>query len=86
VEDIETILNTLVYDGKVERSIMAASASFSSNEQLNMYRAVDPVLPAARGSGIVRMPCGTCSLIENCYEDGPINPKSCVYMKQWLDF
>lgn len=86
VEDIETILNTLVYDGKVERSIVSASASFSSTEQVNLYRAVNAVLTTTHGSGIVRIPCGTCNLIDNCYDDGPINPKACVYMKEWLDF
>lgn len=86
IEDIETILNTLVYDGKVERSIMSASASFSSTEQVNLYRATDPVLPNTQGSGLVRLPCGICNLIDNCHEDAPINPKTCVYMRDWLDF
>lgn len=85
-EDIETILNTLVYDGKVERSIMSASATFSSSEQMSLYRALDPILSSDKGSAIVRMPCGICNLIENCYPDGQINPKSCVYIKEWLDF
>ena len=86
IEDIETILNTLVYDGKVERSIMSASASFSSTEQVSLYRAIDPILPTSKGSGFVRMPCGICNLIENCHEDGQINPRQCVYMKEWLEF
>ena len=85
VEDIETILNTLVYDGKIERNIISASASFSSAEQVNLYRAINPILPQKVGSGLVRTPCGICQLIDNCYEAAPINPKTCVYMKEWLD-
>lgn len=86
IEDIETILNTLVYDGKVERNVIVTSASFSSTEQVSLYRATNPILSSNKGSGIVRIPCGICNLIENCYEGGPVNPKSCVYMKEWLDF
>lgn len=92
LEDIETILNTLVYDGKCERSIASTSALISTSSQsnkqenINLYRAVEPVLNAKKGSGLIRTPCGICQLIQNCHEDGIINPKQCVYMKEWLDF
>nr|CAD7202743.1 unnamed protein product [Timema douglasi] len=46
VEDIETILDTLLYDGKVERSV-ALDGSY-------LYRAIESLLAAP---GIVRMPC-----------------------------
>nr|CAD7435311.1 unnamed protein product [Timema monikensis] len=49
VEDIETILDTLLYDGKVERSV-ALDGSY-------LYRAIESLLAAP---GIVRMPCGVC--------------------------
>nr|CAD7570895.1 unnamed protein product [Timema californicum] len=49
VEDIETILDTLLYDGKVERSV-ALDGSY-------LYRAIESLLDAP---GIVRMPCGVC--------------------------
>jgi hypothetical protein len=29
---------------------------------------------------------GICHLIDNCHDDGIINPRQCVYMKEWLDF
>nr|CAD7257642.1 unnamed protein product [Timema shepardi] len=51
VEDIETILDTLLYDGKVERSV-ALDGSY-------LYRAIESLLDAP---GIVRMPCGVCPL------------------------
>lgn len=80
-EDIETILNTLFYDGKVERSLMT-----KQGEQVSLYRAVDSVLEAQKGSGFIRLPCGICPIIDNCHPDGLINPQQCVYMKEWLDF
>lgn len=53
VEEIENILDTLVYDGKVEKS----RVSDGSSQQLNTYRAVERLLDSA---GIVRLPCGIC--------------------------
>ena len=52
LEDIEMILDTLVYDGKVEKS-----AIVESGDQVKTYRAVETLLPSA---GIVRLPCGVC--------------------------
>lgn len=46
---METILNTLVYDGKAERTVLS-DGSF-------MYRAVESLLSPP---GIVRTPCGVC--------------------------
>ena len=55
MDDIETILNTLIYDGKVERTIMA-SADESKN-QTKLYRAVASLIPP---TGLMRVPCGVC--------------------------
>lgn len=52
VEDIEMILDTLVYDGKVEKSIVS-----DGGRQVNSYRAVEKLLYSA---GLVRIPCGVC--------------------------
>lgn len=52
LEDIETILDTIVYDGKVEKYI---TVDLGKN-----YRAVEPLLPPP---GFVRIPCGVCPVI-----------------------
>ncbi len=49
------ILNTLIYDGKVERTIVAAADG--SEDQTKLYRAVRPLIPP---TGLMRMPCGVC--------------------------
>ncbi len=61
VEDIETILDTLIYDGKVERSIVAGGAS-DTETGVKLYRAVTPLITS---SGIMRIPCGVCPVGNN---------------------
>jgi len=46
---MEMILNTLVYDGKVERIL--------TGDGNNLYRIVQPLL---NPPGLVRTPCGLC--------------------------
>ena len=74
IEDMETILDTLLYDGKVERSV--------ATDGSHLYRAVESLLPAP---GIVRIPCGVCPVFHHCSDIGSVNPKKCVYMKEWLE-
>ena len=74
IEDIETILDTLLYDGKVARSV--------ATDGSRLYRAVESLLPAP---GIVRIPCGVCPVFRYCGDIGSVNPKKCVYMKEWLE-
>lgn len=78
VEDIEMILDTLIFDGKVEQSIVAGGDA----GQTKLYRAVNPLIPT---SGLMRMPCGSCPVFDKCYEGGAVSPSTCVYMKEWLD-
>lgn len=86
VEDIECILNTLVYDGKVEKSVVANSTAGGAGEHIFLFRAVYSILSSQYGSSVVRTPCGICPLIDQCHPDGIINPRQCVYMKEWLEF
>ncbi|KAJ8309487.1 hypothetical protein KUTeg_014361 [Tegillarca granosa] len=82
IEDIETILDTLIYDGKVERSIVAGQGGSGDSGQVKLYRAVSPLI---QPSGLMRMPCGACPVFDQCYEGGAVSPKTCVYMKEWLE-
>lgn len=89
VEDIEMILNTLIYDGKVERTVVCESGSLGSSSSTvssgerfkNLYRAIEPLVES---TGLMRMPCGTCPVIQNCYEGGAVSPSTCQYFKKWL--
>uniref|UniRef100_A0A1B6DXE9 DNA-directed RNA polymerase III subunit RPC6 n=2 Tax=Clastoptera arizonana TaxID=38151 RepID=A0A1B6DXE9_9HEMI len=72
-KEIKTILDTLLYDGKVERTINVDGDY--------LYRAVESFLPPP---GIIRMPCGICPVMRNCSDVGSVNPKKCVYLTEWL--
>ncbi|EEB19012.1 DNA-directed RNA polymerase III subunit F, putative [Pediculus humanus corporis] len=74
VEDIETILDTIVYDGKVEKAVDV--------DLTKIYRAVEPLLPAP---GIVQTPCGVCPVYQFCGDVGSVTPKKCEYLRNWLD-
>ena len=56
-EDIETILNTLIYDGKCERSIVASAGGSGDSGKVQLYRAINPLVET---TGLMRMPCGSC--------------------------
>lgn len=77
IEDIETILETLVFDGKVERSVASEGA-----EGVKLYRAVTGLLPTPT---LMCIPCGFCPLIKECDDVGNVTPIKCRYMKEWLD-
>lgn len=59
MDDIETILNTLIYDGKVEMTVIAAKEGTvgSVDGQVKLYRGVNAVI---QPTGLVRTPCGLC--------------------------
>lgn len=78
VEEIEMILDTLVYDGKIEKTMERETAS----GQIKTYRAITKLIPSA---GFVRIPCGVCPVIRSCGTIGSVQPKDCVYYEQWVD-
>uniref|UniRef100_A0A7N8XEE4 DNA-directed RNA polymerase III subunit RPC6 n=1 Tax=Mastacembelus armatus TaxID=205130 RepID=A0A7N8XEE4_9TELE len=85
MDDIETILNTLIYDGKVEMTIIAAKEGTvgSVDGQMKLYRGVNPVI---QPTGLVKTPCGLCPVFDDCQDGGEISPSTCIYMSEWLDF
>ncbi|KAG7248250.1 hypothetical protein CRUP_013162 [Coryphaenoides rupestris] len=85
MEDIETILNTLIYDGKVEMTLVAAKEGTvgSVDGQMKLFRSVNPVIQT---SGLVKTPSGLCPVFDECHEGGEISPSRCIYMTEWLSF
>ncbi|KAG7232771.1 hypothetical protein INR49_008127 [Caranx melampygus] len=85
MDDIETILNTLIYDGKVEMTVIAAKEGTvgSVDGQMKLYRGVNAII---QPTGLVKTPCGLCPVFDDCHEGGEISPSNCVYMSEWLDF
>ncbi len=57
VDDIETILDTLIFDGKIEKTVKTATDG--SGGQVKLYRAVGNLIDT---TGIMTMPCGVCAV------------------------
>ncbi|XP_022121326.1 probable DNA-directed RNA polymerase III subunit RPC6 [Pieris rapae] len=74
VEDVVTILNTLIYDGKAESTVYPDGS--------RVYRAIESLIPPP---GLVQVPCGICPLIHKCSSIGLITPQDCKYMTEWLE-
>ncbi|RWS04479.1 DNA-directed RNA polymerase III subunit RPC6-like protein [Dinothrombium tinctorium] len=87
ITDIESILETLVYDGRVEKHVVVRGArscedSSSSSSTVKMYRAIKPLV---KSTGLMRMPCGLCPVMKDCREGGVISPSKCIYFKEWFE-
>lgn len=81
-KNIETILNTLVYDGQVEMTVVLDSTA-SGVQQKKMFKAVKSLLPV---TGLMRVPCGVCPVVRECHDNGKVSPNKCIYINDWLDF
>jgi DNA-directed RNA polymerase III subunit RPC6 len=73
-DDLDTILKTIVYDGRAQR-VLQTDGKY-------LYKAVESLLPP---EGLVQTPCGICPVIQNCSNVGSITSKTCVYMTEWLE-
>ena len=83
VQDIESILYTLICDGKIEKMTVASTVLGESGSKQNLYRSVKPIIDSAP---IIRNPCGICPVFNDCHDEGLITPKTCIYLNKWLDF
>jgi len=83
VENIQSILDTLVYDGKIETVDDPRGPAFLGGKSAVLYKPskMDIVL-----NGFTSVPCGVCPVFRDCSDDGPISPHTCTYLKTWLDF
>lgn len=83
--NIETILNTLVYDGKAETGVVMGGRGEEGGGDgvTTVYRLSRPLISEA---ALSRVPCGVCPVINECSDEGAISPSTCLYMKQWLQF
>ncbi|GFS94347.1 DNA-directed RNA polymerase III subunit RPC6 [Nephila pilipes] len=80
--DIEKILEALVYDNKVEKSISLTNSSTKESGSENFYKVTKSLISSA---GLMRMPCGVCPVYYECGKGKTVSPSTCVYMKEWLD-
>lgn len=84
VDEVLQIVNTLVYDGKVD-------AHESRREQGGPYPDgtvyyTPAALAIPEHSALTSVPCGVCPVFNECHEGGVISPQTCVYYAEWLQF
>jgi len=72
-EHIQSIVNVLVLDGRVEISQERAESK---------YRAGRLVAPS---SALTDVPCGVCLVRHRCTPGGKVNPEECQYLSKWLE-
>lgn len=73
-DDMQNVLNTLIYDGLIEPVTSGKDIKYK------------PVLIDISENPFTEIPCSTCPVFDNCFDEGDINPKSCPYLKQWMEF
>jgi len=71
--DIKSLLDVLMYDGKVERVVGGTA-----------YRAVRKTEDMSV-NGFTESPCGRCPVFNLCKEGGPVSASNCKYFEDWLD-
>ncbi|EFJ44657.1 hypothetical protein VOLCADRAFT_118667 [Volvox carteri f. nagariensis] len=78
IEDIHTIIMTLVYDGRVDE------VEPEGDEDEDHYRLA--VLGIPDSTSLTDVPCGVCPVAGECAEGGVISPQTCIYYDKWLEF
>ena len=89
-DDVLQIVNTLVYDGKVDKiedeSVDDGMADAPDEAFVRKTYYCKAALPIPESNAYSDVPCGVCPVINECRPDGLINPISCEYMTAWLDY
>jgi DNA-directed RNA polymerase III subunit RPC6 len=78
-EEIDLVLQTLVFDGKLEE--VKHSVAALTGHGGKVYKVSSPIHPPNYYSNV---PCGVCPVFDQCRDGGIISPQTCVYMTQWL--
>nr|XP_026692415.1 DNA-directed RNA polymerase III subunit RPC6-like [Ciona intestinalis] len=78
-EDIETILNTLIYDGKVQQTVVPVA----NGESKKLFKALKPLIET---TDFARTPCSLCPVFNECQPGGEISPENCLYMDEWMEY
>ena len=83
-DELELVIQTLVYDGRLEEvrgSLLAMTNRFKQSGTVH-YKISKP---APMPNYYTDTPCGVCPVANRCTEGGVISPSSCEYMRQWLN-
>lgn len=79
-EDVQQVIDTLIYDGKVDK-VKDAALSISNRPSF-VYK---PSRVTPPPNGLTQVPCGQCPVFYMCEDEGDVTPAKCPYLTQWLD-
>ncbi|KAH9838904.1 putative DNA-directed RNA polymerase III subunit rpc6 [Teratosphaeria destructans] len=88
VAEVQGVIDVLVWDEKLEkvgdgyRTVRGVKFRFPGSV---MDDGEEDGAGSGIGNGLTQAPCGRCPVFDLCTVDGPVNPGSCVYWKEWLE-
>lgn len=83
MEELELIVNTLVYDNRLEEVQSAVLVLTGQSTAKKKYKASKPLRNAM--DYLTSVPCGVCPVVLQCREGSVISPSTCQYYTQWLN-
>lgn len=81
-EDIQAILNTLVYDGKVEECDDPRYMPSLTGRREVIFKPAHDGVPF---NHFTEVPCAICPVFNQCGDEGDITPMNCTYLSKWLE-
>lgn len=83
-DELELVLQTLVYDGRLEEVCGSVVYNFTSAGSDGPQKFFKVSKSAAHVNHLTDTPCGMCPVASKCSDEGIISPKTCVYLSCWL--
>lgn len=80
VDEISTVLNTLIFDGLVE-AFKDPRGPNPSNVSGTLYK---PTRIKHTQNPYTAVPCAMCPVAASCAPDSVVNPADCPYLTEWL--
>ena len=84
-EDLQSILNILYFDDKIEFVKDQAEEGISPENRMSgakVYRVKKKYEPEM---ALLNVPCIYCPLMKECHPDGVVSPSTCLYYKEWIE-
>ena len=78
LEDIRSILESLVYDARLE----VARDAYTGKDDDALYRLINLETCITKYSCV---PCAVCPVFNDCHDEGDISPSKCEYLTTWLE-
>ncbi|KAF0700350.1 Aste57867_9163 [Aphanomyces stellatus] len=79
-DEMMSILNTLIYDERVEE---VRAARLASGEWRDVSYKVSKEV--SDFDTLSETPCGVCPVFDQCADGNVISPATCIYLTKWLD-